>query len=109
MPYPNEHACRLANPDDVKVVGSITKKHEGKEFRILIGKRAGKSGSEEQAYRYPKKSWSAEEARAHCKAHGGSFEAAKENQEFTDEELVDPDFNPFIPFSEVPDPEKEGE
>jgi hypothetical protein len=31
----------------------------------------------EQAYRYPKDEWSADEARAHCKEHEGSFEAAK--------------------------------
>ncbi len=31
---------------------------------------------EDQAYRYPNETWTADDARAHCKSHGGSFEAA---------------------------------
>jgi hypothetical protein len=47
-----------------------------KLYRVLIG--IVKPGeSEEQAYRYSRRVWSASEARAHCRAHGGSFEAAK--------------------------------
>src|SRR3972149_11347509 len=52
-PSPNEHACRLQDPDEVKVRGSITKSHGGKSFRILVGRREGKATTEAQAYRYP--------------------------------------------------------
>ena len=38
---------------------------------------------EEQSYRYPKDTWSASEAGAHCKKHGGSFEAAAKDDEPT--------------------------
>jgi hypothetical protein len=93
MPYPNEHACRLANPNDVKVVGSITREHEGKPYRILVGKRAGKTGSEAQAYRYPKDEWTAAAARAHCEKAGGSFEAAAASQQMN---YLDPINNPLI-------------
>ncbi|OGD22323.1 MAG: hypothetical protein A2Y70_03010 [Candidatus Aminicenantes bacterium RBG_13_64_14] len=95
-PYPNEHACRLQDPDTVKVRGSITRKHGAKSFRILIGRREGKTTSEAQAYRYPKDEWPADEARAHCKEAGGSFEAAARTQEMTAEEALGPD-NPMLP------------
>jgi hypothetical protein len=97
-PFPNEHSCRLANPDEVKVVGSLTRDHKGKNYRILVGKRAGKSGSEAQAYRYPKSEWTEEAARAHCKDAGGSFEAAsKETQHMEPEDYLNPAENPLIP------------
>lgn len=98
MPFPNEHSCRLADPDEVKVVGSITKEHNGKKYRILVGKRAGQTGSEAQAYRYPKDTWTTEAARAHCKEAGGSFEAAsQETQHMEPEDYLNPVENPFIP------------
>ena len=75
-PYPNEHACRLADPGKFEKIRSGTRKHEGKVYRVLYGKPKGSDAWEEQALRYPKGSWSAEEAGAHCKDSGGSFEAA---------------------------------
>ncbi len=80
-PYPDEHACRLRDPDTLEIVGSGTRSHEGKKYRVIYGRPKGKpkAGSVEQAYRYPKKTWSESEARAHCKSHKGEFEpAAKE-------------------------------
>lgn len=94
MPYPNEHSCRLADPGAVKVVGSVTREHGGKKYRILIGKRRGKTGSEAQAYRYPKDSWTEGAARAHCKEAGGTFEAASSKTQET--MYVDPKTNPLI-------------
>jgi len=76
MPYENEHSCSLRT--DVNVVGSRKRTAKnGKQYRILFGipKRGG-GGSVERSYRYPKSTWTAAEARSHCKAHGGSFEAA---------------------------------
>lgn len=99
-PYPNEHACRIADPSVVKVVGSITKKHNGKSYRILVGKREGKTTTETQATRYPKNEWTAEEARAHCKNLGGSFEAARETQSMSEQDLANPAENPFLPTDE---------
>jgi hypothetical protein len=80
-PYPNEHACRLRQPGDFEE-GSfrrITRKDEGKEYSVIMGKLTGEDTMTEQAYRYPKDSWDAGDASAHCKAHDGSFEAASKD------------------------------
>jgi len=98
MPFPNEHACRLQDPREVKVVGSMTRNHEGKKYRVLVGKRVGKSTSEEQAYRYPKETWTPAEAAAHCKAHGGSFEKAGDQAQEMD--YLDPEINSMIKINE---------
>ena len=75
MPLPNEHACSLRT--DVTVIGSrIRTSKNGKKYRILFGIPKRGSGSVERSYRYPKANWTANEARAHCKRHGGKFEAA---------------------------------
>lgn len=74
-PYPNEHACRLNDPGKYERFARMKRKHDGKEYSVIIGFKKG-GGSEDQAYRYPKDTWSADEARAHCKDHKGSFEAA---------------------------------
>lgn len=72
IPYPNEHACRLVDPDKVDVVGSEEREHEGKEYRVIYGKPKDDGGAVEQAYRYPlSEGWTEAEARAHCKEHGG--------------------------------------
>jgi HK97 family phage major capsid protein/HK97 family phage prohead protease len=42
---------------------------------VIYGIKSGKS--EIQALRYPKETWSADDARGHCKKRGGTFEAAK--------------------------------
>ncbi len=78
-PYPNEHACRLRDPGDFQD-GSFrrtTRDHEGKTYSIIMGKLKGESTMTEQAYRYGKDTWPADQARAHCKSHQGiSFEPA---------------------------------
>lgn len=79
MPYPNEHACRLNPPGKYKSFARQKRKSSGgKIYSVIFGifMKGGKKTSEEQAYRYPKASWTAAEARAHCKDHNGSFEAA---------------------------------
>ena len=78
-PYENEHACRLQDPDKYDRFTRGSRKHEGKTYHIIFGWRKNDEGeeiSEEQAYRYKKDEWTAAEARAHCKAHDGDFEAA---------------------------------
>jgi HK97 family phage major capsid protein/HK97 family phage prohead protease len=49
---------------------------------VIYGIKSGKS--EIQAYRYPKKTWKADDARAHCKSHDGKFEAASEEKQMDD-------------------------
>ena len=83
MPYENEHACRLKQPSEFKE-GSFRRgkrNHDGKEYSVIYGKLKGSDKMTDQAYRYNKNTWSANEARNHCKNHGGSFEAAKKSKE----------------------------
>lgn len=82
-PYPNEHACRLRSPDDFQD-GSfrrMKRKHESKEYSVILGRLKGEDTMTEQAYRYAKTIWDASSARSHCKSHDGSFEAASEEEE----------------------------
>jgi len=78
-PYPNEHACRINEPGKYEKFRrkANARDHEGKKYDVIYGKVKGEDKWEEQAYRYPKGSWTADEARAHCKSHEGDFEAAK--------------------------------
>lgn len=90
MPYPNEHACRLEDPKKFESFARQKRKSSsGKTYSVIFGifRSGGKKVSREQAYRYAKDSWTADQARSHCKDHGGSFEAAA--NEF--------DTNPLIP------------
>jgi hypothetical protein len=77
-PYPNEHACRLNDPKKYERFRRGTRKSNGKTYSIVFGKLKGENRWEEQAYRYDKKIWTAAQARAHCKEHEGTFEAATE-------------------------------
>ena len=62
MPYPNEFSCRIKEPID----GAETKRkngereHEGKKYDVIYQKQNGKWV--DQAYRYPKETWSKSEA-----------------------------------------------
>lgn len=76
MPYPNEHACRLADPGQF----SRFDRDNEKDPNVIIGFRADGT-SEPQSFRYPTDNWTAERARAHCGEHDGTFEqAAAEEQ-----------------------------
>ncbi len=52
-PYPNDHSCRLRDPEKLSIVGSSERKHNSKTYRVIFGKPKGKpkEGSVEQAYR----------------------------------------------------------
>lgn len=79
-PYPNEHSCRLRDPETLDIVGSGERKTDGKTYRVIFGKPKGGGGSVEQAYRYPVKGWTEAEGRKHYNRHNGTFEpASKEN------------------------------
>jgi HK97 family phage prohead protease len=79
-PFPNEHACRINDPGQYERFARMTRKHNGKEYSVIIGFKKG-GGSEDQAYRYPKDTWDAADARAHCASHDGKFEAASGGKE----------------------------
>lgn len=79
-PYPNEHACRQRDPGDFESDSfrRTKREHEGKEYFVIMGKLKGEDTMTEQAYRYPKDTWTEAEARKHCKNHGGiAFEPAQ--------------------------------
>lgn len=78
-PYPNIHACRLRDPNDFEEdsIRTIVRKHEGKEYQVLIGKLKKNEEWAEQSYHYPKSVWTESEARKHCESHDGQFEAAE--------------------------------
>jgi len=83
MPYPNEHSCRLRDPSDFQPdsMRRMTRKHEGKEYHIIVGRLKGQDTMTEQAYRYPKDTWTEAQARQHCKEHEGKlFEPAKTSE-----------------------------
>jgi len=97
MPYPNEHACRLEDPGKFKRFTRVERKSSvGKTYSVLFGWMSvgGKEISREQAYRYPKDTWNASQARAHCKSHDGRFEKASEKTQ--EMNYSDPDQNPQI-------------
>jgi hypothetical protein len=82
MPYPGEHSCRLIEP----IKGAPTKRkngdreHNGKKYDVIYQQQKGKW--EDQAFRYPKETWKADEARNHCKSHNGIlFEPASDAKE----------------------------
>lgn len=89
MPLPNEHACRLMDPDEVKTVGSKYRNSDGKRYRILFGKPKDGGESVEQSYRYNKEIWNEGEAKKHCKDHDGKFEPAGEENELLTDEIID--------------------
>ena len=82
-PYPNEHACRLRNPDDFQEDSfrRISRVSDGKKYSVIMGRLKGEDTMAEQAYRYDKDIWDADEAKSHCEEHDGKFEPASEKQE----------------------------
>jgi hypothetical protein len=100
MPFPNEHACMIDS--SLKTVGTQTRDHNGKRYLVHIGKKKG-GGSGERSYLYPRDKWTKSEAAAHCKSHGGTFEAATETGKVRETELpahLDPKKNPMIKLGE---------
>ena len=73
QPYPNEHACRLVEPEKFEPASfrRTEREHEGKKYGCIMGKLKGESTMTEQAYRYPKDAWTEAQAKAHCKTHEG--------------------------------------
>ncbi len=81
QPYPNEHACRVNDPKKYERFARKEFEHENKKYYAIIGFFKD-GGSEVQAYRYPKDTWTEAQAREHCKNHEGqTFEAARTDVE----------------------------
>ena len=74
-PSKENHVCRLNNGDYSRY-RSEKRKHEGKEYTVRFGIKRSDGKAEEYEYFYPKDTWSASEAKSHCKDHKGKFEAA---------------------------------
>lgn len=76
MPMPNQHSCRLREPNLFNKSSFKTLKTKTKGLTIITGtlKTTGKSALE--AYRYAKADWKRERALKHCNARGGRFEGA---------------------------------
>jgi len=94
MPYPNEHSCRIRNPDDFQK-DSFRRIIQGK-LAIIIGRLKGKTTTTAQAYRYPTKDWAEKDAKEHCEEHGGTFHPASKEGSKT-QNFEDPRDNEFIP------------
>lgn len=89
MPLPNEHSCRLSDPDGFQE-GSFRRiqrgkpgqtEADGRPLGIIIGRPKGQTTTKAQAYRYPIDEWTEKEAKAHCKKAGGEFHAATGKKE----------------------------
>ena len=80
FPYPNEHACRLNDPDKYDRFNRVNcnQKHTGKCIDVIFGITGSgqNTKSEIQALRYPITNWTADVARSHCADRKGRFEPA---------------------------------
>jgi len=83
MPYPNEHACRLREPGDFEADAfrRVSRDHKGKTYDVIMGRLKGEDTLTEQAFRYKKDEWGADDARAHCQEHDGTFEPAEDERQ----------------------------
>jgi hypothetical protein len=83
VPYPNEHAARIIEPDKFEP-DSFRRKNITKGIDIIIGKLKGGDGKmETQAYRFDKNEFTADEAKKWLKDHDItyiSFEPASEGK-----------------------------
>ncbi|MDD5353002.1 MAG: HK97 family phage prohead protease [Candidatus Omnitrophica bacterium] len=110
MPYPEFHACRLVQPSKFQdgSFRTVSRDHEGKKYNVIMGKLKGEDAMTEQAYRYPKDVWNADDARSHCTSHDGiSFEPASES-----DDTKNPNIERRFVTTELrikPDEENEGE
>ena len=90
MPYPSEHACRLVDPGKFQANSfrRTSRESDGKKYDVIMGKLEGDEAMTEQAYRYPKDSWDADEARSHCESHDGiSFEPAVDEDALPEDDI----------------------
>jgi len=81
MPYPNEHSCRVKNPDAFQEDSFRRKKIEDGVY-IIVGKLTGESTMTTQAYRFKTDNFTVTEAKKWLKDHDIKcikFEPAEKN------------------------------
>lgn len=82
-PYPNESSCRLNPPGRYKKFARVSRETHDTQKKYAVIRGQKEDGTwEDQAFRYSIKNWDEDQARKHCNAHDGNFEAAvpKENE-----------------------------
>lgn len=83
-PYPNEHACRLNDPDKYDKFRRGEREHEGKKYSIIYGRIKESEKWEQQSFRYSKDEWKEKEAREHCTKSNGKFEPSSQSNNIAD-------------------------
>jgi HK97 family phage prohead protease len=100
-PYPNEHACRLQDPEQYEEFRrkNCAAKVDGKCVDHIYGLKDGKTELQGLRYRL-EEGWTEAQARANCEKHNGMFEpAAPEEKEG---EKMDAEIKGVIPYKEYP-------
>ena len=86
-PSTENHICRLNSGDYIRY-RSETRKHDGKSFTVRFGIRRSDEKAEEYEYFYAKDTWTAPQARAHCKDNEGKFTPALKSIEGILNEII---------------------
>lgn len=90
MPYPNEHSCRIKDPDLFEKGKDKWARTTKDKLDLVLGTLKGETKKNEdgelvktlQAFRYPKDKWKEDDAKKHCSEQKGTFEPAlKENKD----------------------------
>ena len=68
MPYPNEHACRVRDPDDFQS-DTFRRKEISDGISIIVGKLKGETETTTQAYRFDSSKFTEDEAKTWLKEH----------------------------------------
>lgn len=79
-PSTENHVCQINDGDYIRY-RSEKRKHDGKEYTVRFGIRRSDGKAEEYEYFYPKDTWTATQARKHCKDNEGKFTPALKSME----------------------------
>jgi len=86
-PSEKNHVCTI-NTGDYEKYRSAKRDHDGKPYTVRFGIKADGT-SEENEYFYGIEDWEASEAKAHCKDHDGTFEAATKPKQIITEDAIE--------------------
>jgi len=86
-PSEKNHVCTI-NTGDYEKYRSAKRDHDGKPYTVRFGIKADGT-SEENEYFYSIEDWTAAEAKAHCKDHDGTFEAATKPKQTATEDAIE--------------------
>ena len=81
MPFPNQHAARVENPDNFEK-DSFRRKTIAPGISIIMGKKKGSDSMVTQSYRFDKSKFTPEQAKKWLKDHDikSGFEKASDKQ-----------------------------